>query len=446
MAFADDARRFGQYMWQGPTTLPKTFQLEWRLVTVRWVGILVMTPGLLLAGLSASSLQAAYGVLAFAVIYNLIIQLNVSSHPRLFASGYITAMGDTMLTIGMIKIAGGFNSPFYYLLFTVTIAEAMRFGYRPALANVAIVIVLDLVEVYTTPATLDATFIIRSGFLLMTCLLAGYLRDQTQRAERALEERLRQANLLNEATATLGASLEFEPALRAAAAAACHLFGGARANLQTAKGLGYATDNPLAMVDYVEPGHEQDGQQSDLATFGSQYTTASDGNVRQLIHRQLPGGQQVLALRLALPNRTTSLATLALSLPPGQRPPSLDPDILDSFVERTSLALENASLYRTLASRTDDLQRAYSDLAIAHQELLGVDEMKTGFLANVSHELRTPLSSIRSFSELLLSYDNDPEVQTEFLQIINSESERLTRLVNDVLDITRLRPGRWTGI
>src|SRR3954454_1287200 len=432
MALADDARRFGQYMLQGPATLPKNFQLEWRLVTVRWLGILFMAPGLLLAGLPTSSLWAAYGVLAFAVIYNMIIQLNVPSHPALFASGYITASGDTLLTIGMIKIAGGFNSPFYYLLFTVTIAEAMRFGYRPAVANVAIVIALDLVEIYTTPATLDATFIIRSGFLLMTCVLAGYLRDQTLRAERALEERLRQANLLNEATATLGASLEFEPALRAAAAAACHLFSGTRAVLQTATGLGYAADSPLTIIDYREPGYEQDSRQPDLATLCRQHPPTSSEETHKRIQRQFPGGQRALTLNLALPNRNTSLAMLTLSLSPGQRPPSLDPDILDSFIERTSLALENASLYRTLDSRTDDLQRAYSDLAFAHQELLGVDEMKTGFLANVSHELRTPLSSIRSFSELLLSYD-DPEVQHEFLEIINSESERLTRLVNDVL-------------
>jgi signal transduction histidine kinase len=71
---------------------------------------------------------------------------------------------------------------------------------------------------------------------------------------------------------------------------------------------------------------------------------------------------------------------------------------------------------------------------------LGLDEMKTNFLANVSHELRTPLSSIRAFSELLLSYD-DESVRAEFLQIINSESERLTRLVNDVLDITKIESG-----
>ncbi len=69
-----------------------------------------------------------------------------------------------------------------------------------------------------------------------------------------------------------------------------------------------------------------------------------------------------------------------------------------------------------------------------------MDEMKTAFLSNVSHELRTPLTSIRGFSELLLSYD-DPDVRQEFLEIINRESERLTRLVNDVLDVTKIESG-----
>jgi signal transduction histidine kinase len=145
-------------------------------------------------------------------------------------------------------------------------------------------------------------------------------------------------------------------------------------------------------------------------------------------------------LELALPTRQISLATLAVAAPAGGEI-TLDSDILDSFVERITLAVENASLYRTLADRSQDLQRAYSDLATAHQELLSVDEMKTNFLANVSHELRTPLTSIRSFSELLLAYEDDPLVQKEFLQIISTESERLTRLVNDVLDISRIEAG-----
>src|SRR6202023_1641510 len=127
---------------------------------------------------------------------------------------------------------------------------------------------------------------------------------------------------------------------------------------------------------------------------------------------RLPGGEQAIVLELALPTRQISLATL-----PTGAAITLDSDILDSFVDRITLAVENASLYRTLADRSQDLQRAYSDLATAHQELLSVDEMKTNFLANVSHELRTPLTSIRSFSELLLAYEDDPSVQKEFLRI-----------------------------
>jgi signal transduction histidine kinase len=155
---------------------------------------------------------------------------------------------------------------------------------------------------------------------------------------------------------------------------------------------------------------------------------------------RLPTGEQAIVLELALPTRQISLATLAVAVPPGSNA-RVDSDILDSFVERITLAVENASLYRTLADRSQDLQRAYSDLATAHQELLSVDEMKTNFLANVSHELRTPLTSIRSFSELLLAYEDDPSVQKEFLRIISTESERLTRLVNDVLDISRIEAG-----
>jgi signal transduction histidine kinase len=119
-----------------------------------------------------------------------------------------------------------------------------------------------------------------------------------------------------------------------------------------------------------------------------------------------------------------------------------DHALLVSFVERAALAVENATLYKTIGDRSRDLKRAYGDLAAAHQELLSIDEMKTNFIANVSHELRTPLTSIRSFSELLLSYSVDNETKQEFLEIISTESERLTRLINDVLDITKIEAGQ----
>jgi signal transduction histidine kinase len=111
--------------------------------------------------------------------------------------------------------------------------------------------------------------------------------------------------------------------------------------------------------------------------------------------------------------------------------------ILASYLRSLTVKAEVA-----LHERLGELQRLYADLAVAHQELLSLDEAKTSFLANVSHELRTPLTSIRAFSEILLSYNDDQSVQREFLGIITAESERLTRLVNDVLDVTKIESGQ----
>jgi signal transduction histidine kinase len=96
-----------------------------------------------------------------------------------------------------------------------------------------------------------------------------------------------------------------------------------------------------------------------------------------------------------------------------------------------------------LRASNDELRRAYGDLAVAHQELLEIDEMKSCFIANVSHELRTPLTSVLAYSELLLTYDDPPpETRREFLEIIHAESERLTRLINEVLDISKIESGQ----
>ena len=88
------------------------------------------------------------------------------------------------------------------------------------------------------------------------------------------------------------------------------------------------------------------------------------------------------------------------------------------------------------------LSEAYANLAAAHQELLQIDELKSSFIANVSHELRTPLTSVLAYSELLLTYEeqSSPE-QREFLEIIHKESARLTRLLNDVLDLAKIESG-----
>ncbi len=111
---------------------------------------------------------------------------------------------------------------------------------------------------------------------------------------------------------------------------------------------------------------------------------------------------------------------------------------------------ESSVIYRSgepcaiqgIARDITERKQAEEDLKRHNEELMELDRMKDSFLSSVSHELRTPLTSIRSFSEILLRYDQeDLTTQREFLRIINTESERLTRLINDVLDLSRIEAG-----
>ncbi|MGH9392742.1 MAG: sensor histidine kinase [Terriglobales bacterium] len=115
----------------------------------------------------------------------------------------------------------------------------------------------------------------------------------------------------------------------------------------------------------------------------------------------------------------------------------------DLNVATQELRLHRDHLEDLVTERTEDLERAGRDLLRANADLMRLNELKSSFLANVSHELRTPLTSIRSFSEILLNYpDADMGTREEFLGIICSESERLTRLINDVLDLAKIEAGK----
>jgi two-component system, OmpR family, sensor histidine kinase NblS len=72
-----------------------------------------------------------------------------------------------------------------------------------------------------------------------------------------------------------------------------------------------------------------------------------------------------------------------------------------------------------------------------------VDKLKTNFISNVSHELRTPVTTIKSYIDTLCNHaeDLDQETYQEFMQTVNVETDRLKKLVNDILDFSRLEEG-----
>ncbi len=71
-----------------------------------------------------------------------------------------------------------------------------------------------------------------------------------------------------------------------------------------------------------------------------------------------------------------------------------------------------------------------------------VERLKDELISTVSHELRTPLTTLRGFVELLLARDFPPEKERQFLGIVDQETMRLTRLIDDFLDIQRIESGR----
>ncbi|MBN2135442.1 MAG: PAS domain S-box protein, partial [Acidobacteria bacterium] len=106
---------------------------------------------------------------------------------------------------------------------------------------------------------------------------------------------------------------------------------------------------------------------------------------------------------------------------------------------------ETEKLQKQLAKYTgeleDEVENRVAEIKLKNIELENLNRLKTEFLSNVSHEIRTPLASIKGFTETLLTRDINPETRKEFLDIIATESLRMERIVNDLLDITRIQQG-----
>ena len=136
---------------------------------------------------------------------------------------------------------------------------------------------------------------------------------------------------------------------------------------------------------------------------------------------------------------------------------SLNQEITDRIKVEKELAVLNRHLEDLVMQRTKDLAEKAGELEEANRQLKEMDELKSTLLSSVSHELRTPLTSVLGFAKLIkkdfLRYYTELEkvdpVLTQKreriiknLDTINHEGLRLTRIINDLLDLAKIESGR----
>jgi signal transduction histidine kinase len=118
---------------------------------------------------------------------------------------------------------------------------------------------------------------------------------------------------------------------------------------------------------------------------------------------------------------------------------TLTPDDVLRILEETSQLRAHS---QELEEKSASLERATLQLRTANEQLKSLDRLKDDFMSSVTHELRTPLTSIRALAELMR---DDPKIdlaqRRQFIEIIVSETERLSRLVNQVLDMAKIESG-----
>lgn len=112
-------------------------------------------------------------------------------------------------------------------------------------------------------------------------------------------------------------------------------------------------------------------------------------------------------------------------------------ELLAGFTDLVGLAVQNSSLYTSLAATSQQLQAA-------NQKLQLLDRLKDDFVSIASHELRTPMTAIRSYAWMALNRSDMPLSQTleKYITRILISTERLINLVNDMLNVSRIESGR----
>ena len=119
-------------------------------------------------------------------------------------------------------------------------------------------------------------------------------------------------------------------------------------------------------------------------------------------------------------------------------------ELLTTIADTVAVAVDNARLYDAVQQHADNLERRVAartrELTVAYEHLQDLDRLKDEFVSRISHELRMPIANMQLYLGLMQT--GKPEKRDEYMQTLRRETARLTQLIEDLLEISRLDQGQ----
>jgi PAS domain S-box-containing protein len=294
--------------------------------------------------------------------------------------------------------------------------------------------------------------LITSGGRQVLCTLAHDITAR-RRADKELQRVLRETLLLNRVIAAAGTAHDPQDVLRLVCeelALALHLPQAAFAVLD---GNGqhltviaeYVARGRRPALGVVIPVDGNPATQHVLSTGQPLYIGNTNTDPRYAPMRQVAeerGTVSLLLLPLLIRDRV--VGTLGLNATEPREFSAEEMDLAQNVAAATSQALENAQLYVAIQQELTERRRAEAEAQKAREVAETANQAKSEFISTVSHELKVPMTAIKGYAELMAGGMAGPvsERQASFLTIIQSNVERMTRLVSDLTDISRIESGR----
>jgi PAS domain S-box-containing protein len=273
---------------------------------------------------------------------------------------------------------------------------------------------------------------------------------ERRRVEASLREELRARELLGSVSeALVAAQLELEKVVQTVTDAATELSGAAFGaffyNVKNEQGESYTL---YTISGVPREAFSRFPQPRNTAIFGPTFRgegvvrsadiTADSRYGHNAPHRGMPEGHLPVRSYLAVPVKTAAGEVLG-GLFFGHPEPGVFTDRAERLVlaiaAQASVAFENASLHRAAQREIEQRRRAEDALSEA-------DRRKDEFLAMLAHELRNPLAPIRNAGELLSRTVGEDSRSSFAIEMIKRQTTQLTRLVDDLLDVSRVTQGR----